>query len=65
MVGAAAQGVCAYLRTVPAFGCIEIGHVAFAPALRRTTAATEAIWYIARDALALRLLLRHARAGCS
>ncbi len=32
---------------MPAFGCIEIGHVAFAPALRRTTAATEAIWYIA------------------
>jgi hypothetical protein len=43
MVGAAAHGVCAFLRTVPSFGCIEIGHVAFAPVLRRTTAATEAI----------------------
>ena len=43
IVGAAAHGVCAFLRTVPSFGCIEIGHVAFAPVLRRTTAATEAI----------------------
>jgi hypothetical protein len=32
------------LRVVPAFGVVEIGHVAFAPVLRRTTAATEAIW---------------------
>ncbi len=44
VVDGVAQGVCAYLRVVPSFGCIEIGHVAFAPILRRTTAATEAIW---------------------
>lgn len=64
MVGASALGVCAYLRTVPAFGCIEIGHVAFAPALRRTTAATEAIWCVALHIM-LFAALRHGCSGCS
>lgn len=38
-----ALGVAAYLRIDPANGVIEIGHLAFAPALQRTTAATEAL----------------------
>lgn len=43
-------GQAAYLRIEPTFGTIEVGHIWFAPPLRRTTAATEAIY----------LLLRHA-----
>jgi RimJ/RimL family protein N-acetyltransferase len=39
-----AVGVAAYLRIDPANGVIEIGHLAFAPALQRTTAATEAMY---------------------
>lgn len=38
-----ALGVAAYLRIDPANGVIEIGHLAFASALQRTTAATEAL----------------------
>jgi RimJ/RimL family protein N-acetyltransferase len=36
-------GVAAYLRVKPADGSIEVGHLAFSPALQRTTAATEAM----------------------
>jgi len=36
-------GVCSYLAIVPEHGTIEIGNIWFAPALQRTTAATEAI----------------------
>jgi RimJ/RimL family protein N-acetyltransferase len=43
-------GVAAYLRITPGFGVIEIGHVWFAPELQRTTAATEAIYLLARHA---------------
>ncbi len=38
-----AIGVAAYLRVKPADGSIEVGHLAFSPALQRTTAATEAM----------------------
>jgi RimJ/RimL family protein N-acetyltransferase len=38
-----AIGVAAYLRVMPAEGSIEVGHLAFSPALQRTTAATEAM----------------------
>ena len=43
-------GVLAYLRMEPAHGSIEIGHILFAPGLRRTRAATETIFLLAREA---------------
>jgi RimJ/RimL family protein N-acetyltransferase len=39
-----------YLRVEPADGVIEIGHLAFGPALQRTRGATEAIHLLARHA---------------
>lgn len=36
-------GVASYLRIAPEAGSIEIGHLAFSPALQKRTAATEAI----------------------
>src|SRR4029077_6468605 len=45
-----ALGLASYLRIEPAFGTIEIGHIWFAPELQRTTAATEAIYLLARHA---------------
>lgn len=44
------QGVASYLRLTPQFGVIEIGHIWFGPSLRRTAAATEAIYLLARHA---------------
>jgi len=41
-------GVAAYLRIDPANGVIEIGHLAYAPALQRTTASTEAMYLMIR-----------------
>jgi RimJ/RimL family protein N-acetyltransferase len=38
-----AAGVAAFLRAKPAGGSIEVGHLAFSPALQGTTAATEAM----------------------
>ena len=43
-------GRVSYMRITPAFGVIEIGNIVFAPALQRTTAATEAIYLLARHA---------------
>lgn len=43
-------GQASYLRIEPAVGTIEIGHIWFAPKLKRTTAATEAIYLLARHA---------------
>ncbi len=43
-------GVASYLRIAPEHGTIEIGHIWFAAQLRRTTAATEAIYLLARHA---------------
>jgi len=43
-------GVAAYLNINTASGTIEIGHVWFAAELQRTTAATEAIYLLARHA---------------
>ena len=43
-------GWASYLRITPEFGVIEIGHIWFGAALRRTTAATEAIYLLARYA---------------
>jgi RimJ/RimL family protein N-acetyltransferase len=43
-------GWVSYLRITPEFGAIEIGHIWFGAPLRRTTAATEAIYLLARHA---------------
>ena len=43
-------GMASYLRITPDFGVIEIGHIWFAQPLRRTIAATEAIYLLARHA---------------
>jgi RimJ/RimL family protein N-acetyltransferase len=43
-------GVASYLRIAPESGVIEIGNIWFAPSLKRTTAATEAIYLLAAHA---------------
>jgi RimJ/RimL family protein N-acetyltransferase len=43
-------GMAAYLRITPELGVIEIGHIWFGGPLRRTTAATEAIYLLAAHA---------------
>ncbi len=43
-------GIASYLRIAPEVGVIEIGHIWFAPSLQRSTAATEAIYLLARRA---------------
>jgi RimJ/RimL family protein N-acetyltransferase len=43
-------GIASYLRITPEFGVIEIGHILFGRPLQRTTAATEAIYLLARHA---------------
>lgn len=48
-----AVGVAAYLRIAPEAGSVEVGHLAFAPALQRTPAATEAMFLLMRQAFAL------------
>jgi RimJ/RimL family protein N-acetyltransferase len=45
------EGVASYLRITPEFGVIEIGNIWFGSAMQRTTAATEAIYLLARHAL--------------
>ena len=45
-----AQGVAAYLRITPEHGTIEVGHLAFSPALQRSVAATEAMALMMRHA---------------
>lgn len=48
-----AAGVASYLRITPSAGSIEVGHLAFAPALQRTPAATEAMYLMMERAFAL------------
>jgi RimJ/RimL family protein N-acetyltransferase len=43
-------GLCCYMRIKPHWGVIEIGHIWFGAPLKRTTAATEAIYLMARHA---------------
>jgi len=43
-------GVASYLRITPEHGVIEVGHIWFGASLRRTTAATEAIYLLAAHA---------------
>lgn len=45
-----AIGQASYLRIDPANGVIEVGHLAFSPALQRTTASTEAMFLMMRRA---------------
>jgi RimJ/RimL family protein N-acetyltransferase len=44
------SGVASYLRITPEYGVIEIGHIWFGAGLRRSAAATEAIYLLAREA---------------
>lgn len=48
-----AVGICSYLRIDPPNGCIEIGHLAYAPRLQRSAAATEAIHLLLQQAFGL------------
>ncbi len=48
--GGQPAGVASYLRMTPEHGVIEIGHIWFGASLRRTTAATEAIYLLAAHA---------------
>lgn len=43
-----AVGVASFLRIDPGNGVIEVGHIAYAPALQRTTGATEAMYLLMR-----------------
>lgn len=43
-------GIASYLRITPEHGVIEIGHIWFGASLRRSTAATEAIYLLATHA---------------
>jgi RimJ/RimL family protein N-acetyltransferase len=43
-------GMASYQRITPEFGVVEIGHIWFGVPLQRTTAATEAIYLLARHA---------------
>lgn len=43
-----AAGYASYLRMEPAHGVIEVGNILMSPALQRTTAATEAMYLMAR-----------------
>ncbi len=43
-------GVASYLRIDPAMGVIEVGHLAFSPALQKRPAATEAMYLMMRRA---------------
>jgi RimJ/RimL family protein N-acetyltransferase len=45
---ATALGYASYLRMEPAHGVIEVGNILLSPALQRTTAATEAMYLMAR-----------------
>ena len=43
-----AEGYASYMRMDPANGVIEVGNILMAPALQKTTAATEAMYLMAR-----------------
>jgi RimJ/RimL family protein N-acetyltransferase len=46
----APAGIASYMRMTPEHGVVEIGHIWFGSTLQRTTAATEAIFLLARHA---------------
>jgi RimJ/RimL family protein N-acetyltransferase len=47
------SGVAAYLAIVPEHGSVEVGHIAYAPRLQRTPAATDAMYLMMRTAFEL------------
>lgn len=51
--GGRAVGLASYLRINPEAGSIEVGHINMSPALQRTTAATEAMTLMMRQAFSL------------
>lgn len=51
--GRGAAGVASLMRADPANGAVEVGHILFGGPLQRTTAATEAIWLLARHVFGL------------
>ncbi len=53
LVGGTPAGFLSYLRIDPSGGVIEIGSIVFAPAMQRTTAATEAIYLLLKNAFDL------------
>jgi RimJ/RimL family protein N-acetyltransferase len=53
VVDGLALGFASYLRIQPRDGVIEIGSITFSPAIQRTTAATEAIYLMIRNAFDL------------
>ena len=48
-----AAGVASYLRITPATGSIEVGHLHYAPVLKRTPASTEAMYLMMARAFGL------------
>lgn len=50
---AQASGLASYLRIEPQNGSIEVGHLQFSPRLQRTTAATEAMYLMMKQAFEL------------
>lgn len=48
-----AVGVAGYLRITPEHGSIEVGHLNYSPALRRTPAATEAMFLLMERAFSM------------
>jgi len=46
-------GLASWLRPDPANGVVEVGSLLFGPGLQRTTAATEAMWLMARHVFGL------------
>jgi RimJ/RimL family protein N-acetyltransferase len=51
--GNAPLGIASYLRIMPAAGSIEVGHLHFGPALKRSPAATEAMYLMMEQAFQL------------
>ena len=47
------SGMASYLRITPQMGTVEVGHINYAPALQRTTAATEAMYLMMKYAFEL------------
>jgi len=45
---AEARGYASYMRVDPVHGAVEVGNILLSPALQRTTAATEAMYLMAR-----------------
>jgi RimJ/RimL family protein N-acetyltransferase len=51
--GRGPEGVASLMRADPANGAVEVGNIVFGEPLQRTTAATEAVWLLARHVFGL------------